>query len=552
MIAAALLVPAAAAAAPDPADQPPLGGATIYPLHRHAAGEPAPPGFALTPARAIAIANVTDAVRDERGSHRLKVAAGTRGPDRWQVSFFDSGGTERARIVIADPGGEVVEALTGHQVDTPLARGYPGAVAGIANRLYVWLPLCLLFLAPFFDPRRPFRLLHLDLLVMLSFGVSQIFFNRGEIGVSVPLVYPVLAYLFVRMLVAGFRGGGSRERRERLVPWVPAWALVAAIALLVVFRVGVNVAEENVIDVGYAGVIGADRIGKGEDIYDGDYWRTTEVRGDVYGPVNYLAYVPFEQAFPWSGHWDDLPAARAASIAFDLLTALLLFMLGRRLRAGPEGRRLGLALSFAWLAYPYTLYTLDSSFNDSLIALGLVATLLCFGSPAARGVLTALGGFAKFGPLALVPLFAAGSGERRFRQMAIFTVAFVAVASVFVIPFIPDGGLHELYDRSFGYQASRDSAFSIWGQAPSLKGLQDAAKLFAVALALLVAFVPRRRSVIQVAGLAAAVVIALQVSATHWLYPYTVWFAPLVFVSLFTAYRGPEVRPEGTQVSTSG
>ena len=53
--------------------------------------------------------------------------------------------------------------------------------------------------------RRPLRLLHLDLLVLLAFGISHVFFNRGEIGVSAPLVYPVLLYLLARVLLAGFR-----------------------------------------------------------------------------------------------------------------------------------------------------------------------------------------------------------------------------------------------------------------------------------------------------------------------------------------------------------
>jgi hypothetical protein len=542
---------AAAPAAANPADQPPFGGAPVYPLVRHEPPLRSPPGFQLSPARARAIADHTAQARDQlQADPRLRAEVGTRGADRWQVSYFDASGEEKARIVIDDRSGEVTEALTGKQVETPLARGYPGAVAGIANHAWIWLPLCLLFVAPFFDPRRPFRLLHLDLLVLLAFGVSQFFFNRGEIGLSVPLVYPVLAYLFLRMLVAGFSGDGERERRGRLIPLAPRWLLIVAIVALVAFRIGVNLREDNVIDVGYAGVIGADRIADGKDVYDAGYWSTTEVRGDTYGPVDYLAYVPFEQAFPWSGHWDDLPAARAAAIAFDLLTALGLLLLGFRLRPGGEGRTLGIALCFAWLAYPYTLYTLDSSFNDALVALGVVAALLCFRSAAARGAITAAVGLAKFGPLALAPLFAAGDGRRRRREIAVFTLAFAALAALVVLPFLPDGGFKEMYDRSFGYQASRDSAFSIWGQAPGLGWLQDAAKLFAVGFAVLVAFVPRRRSIFQVAALGACVVIALQVSATHWLYPYAVWFAPLVFVALFPAYRGnePVVAAAGTKL----
>jgi hypothetical protein len=114
----------------------------------------------------------------------------------------------------------------------------------------VWLPLCLLFLAPFIDPRRPLRMLHLDLLVLLGFGVSHFFFNRGEIGVSVPLVVPVLLYLLARLLWIGFRGAG---RREALTPLFGARWLIVALVFLVAFRIGLNVVDSNVIDVGYAG-----------------------------------------------------------------------------------------------------------------------------------------------------------------------------------------------------------------------------------------------------------------------------------------------------------
>jgi hypothetical protein len=41
--------------------------------------------------------------------------------------------------------------------------------------------MCALFLLPFFDFRRPFSLLHLDLLVLLSFSVSLAFFNHAHI-----------------------------------------------------------------------------------------------------------------------------------------------------------------------------------------------------------------------------------------------------------------------------------------------------------------------------------------------------------------------------------
>ena len=74
-----------------------------------------------------------------------------------------------------------------------MARGYSGAFGHKLNAPYVFLPLCALFLIGLFDWRRPWRVANLDLLVLLGFGVSNFFFNRAEIGVSVPLVYPLLA-----------------------------------------------------------------------------------------------------------------------------------------------------------------------------------------------------------------------------------------------------------------------------------------------------------------------------------------------------------------------
>jgi hypothetical protein len=42
--------------------------------------------------------------------------------------------------------------------------------------------------------------------------------------------------------------------------------------------------------------------------------------------------------------------------------------------------------------------------------------------------------------------------------------------------------------------------------------------------------------------LGAAVLIAVQLAATHWFYLYVVWFVPFVFVALFASQR--VARPE--------
>jgi hypothetical protein len=216
-----------------------------------------------------------------------------------------------------------------------------------------------------------------------------------------------------------------------------------------------------------------------------------------------------------------------------LLTALGLVALGRRFRPGSAGSALGISLAFAWLAFPFTLYTMNANANDSLVAASVVMAMLALASPPARAVAVALGAAAKFGSAALAPLFATGTGERRWRSALVFSVVFVGVAASLVLPFLPDGGLREFYDHTLGYQASRSSPFSVWGLAPSLDFLRPVERAVAAALALAVAWWPRRKTPAQVAALAAAVLIAVQLGATHWFYFYVVWFLPLVLAALF-------------------
>ncbi len=290
----------------------------------------------------------------------------------------------------------MVEQWTGFQVAWTMARGYPGAFGRHVNALYIWLPLCVLFVLPFVNFRRPFSLLHLDLLVLLSFSVSLAFFNHAHIYASVPLAYPPLLYLLARMLALLRRTRAGAGRSARRAPphcacsSPDAW-LALGVVFLLGFRIALNVTDSNVIDVGYAGVIGAQRIATGKPLY-GDYPSDNE-HGDTYGPVNYEAYVPFEQIFGWSGNWDDLPAAHAAAIFFDLLATALLFLIGRRMR----GPTLGVALAYAWVSYPFTLFALESNSNDSLVAALVLAAVLAASyrsqlAIAGRGVLSALAG----------------------------------------------------------------------------------------------------------------------------------------------------------------
>src|SRR3954467_10426994 len=212
-LAAIAVFPAGAGAVENLANEPPFGGDTIPPPQRppptppprRARPSPAqpPPGFRLSAAQAVAIAARASAVEAEGAPGSLRATAYERGDDEWQVGFSDSSGIKVAEAIVVDADGRLLGAWHDEQLDTPLARGYDGAVAQKVNAPYLWLVLSLAFIAPFFDRRRPFRLLHADLLVLLGLGISLFFYNRGEITTSVPLTYPVLGYFLVRMLVAG-------------------------------------------------------------------------------------------------------------------------------------------------------------------------------------------------------------------------------------------------------------------------------------------------------------------------------------------------------------
>src|SRR5207247_9422114 len=125
------------------------------------------------------------------------------------------GKKEIGQVIIDDLSGRVLEQWTGFQVAWTMARGYPGAFGRHVNALYIWIPLCVLFIVPFCNFRRPLSLLHLDLLVLLSFSVSLAFFNHAHIYASVPLAYPPLLYLLARMLALQLRSRREHTRDRK-------------------------------------------------------------------------------------------------------------------------------------------------------------------------------------------------------------------------------------------------------------------------------------------------------------------------------------------------
>jgi hypothetical protein len=183
---------------------------------------------------AIRVANRDAKVVKERQENGRLTHAVNKVDGNWEVGYFAA--DKEVVLVIVDPQtGHVRESWTGYQVAWKMARGYSGAFGHKLNAPYVFLPLCAIFLLGLLDWRRLRRIANLDLLVLLGFGVSNFFFNRAEIGVSVPLQYIPLTYLFGRALWIGMRGGGEGIRPR----WPAAWLFIAAL-FLIGFRVGLN------------------------------------------------------------------------------------------------------------------------------------------------------------------------------------------------------------------------------------------------------------------------------------------------------------------------
>ncbi len=529
MLAGALALPAAAPAA-DNLFIP------VTPL----TGAARPQGFRVDAAEALAIAKRQSKVQREAEAGALDASAYQFG-GYWLVRMTRSG-VLRAQVEIDGRSGAVQWADVGREIDwPPIAHGEH---AGEATTLH-WLMLAaaLLFLVPFADPRRLARMRNLDLLAVVALGVSFAFAEHGRVYTATPLIYPPLLYLLGRCGWIALRGRGD----DGPLTWVSPRVLLVALGALLAARYAYVVAAGQVSDVGYASLVGADSIVHGYALYD-------PARGhlDAYGPIAYLAYVPF--VLVWPTHnlaHTSVQAAQSAAIVFDLATVAALVAVGRRLRAGPEGKLLGLCLAWGFAACPWTLFVLARATNDGLVALLLTLVLLAFASPLLRGLALGAGVAAKFGPLALAPLFARVGRERSLRDVAIFGAALVLLVAVAVGAYLPDGGLHEFYERTLGFQLSRHSPFSIWGLHPAWEPLRPVVT-GAAALAAAAAFLlPRERSLVSVAAAGAALVIASQLTAIHWYWFYVPWFLPYALVAFLSRSYAGSVRNSGSSSASA-
>jgi len=493
---------------------------------------------------------------------------------QWTVQVWSGEAGEVATGTVDDGTGAVLEAWTGPQVAWRQARGIPGQFGGKKiNSAPVWLGFCAAFLIGLVDWRRLLSVRNLDLLVLLSFTVPLWLFNHGNIFASVPLLYPAYLWLIVRCAWVARRdrpsAGGS--------VW-PIWVLAAATVFLAGFRIGLNVRDSNVIDVGYSGVIGANRILNGQSPYGhfptelpsqkpcGPADSTGEIRdrvqtngvcetanplGDTYGPVAYLAYIPGYLIFGWSHKWDTLPTSHATSILFDTLALIGLALVGRRL----GGPRLAASLAFAWVAWPFSQYASSSNTNDSIMPALLIYGFLVLTSDIGRGAVVALSGWTKFASLLLFPLWSGYPEARRPKRIGWYTLGFAATTlAVFFVLFLEPSAIHAanvFFDRTVKYQIGRSAPFSLWDWRqyhargiPNLHAVQIVLEVVLVATAIAFGFWPRRRSPLRMAAMTTILLVGFEFVLTYWNYPYLVWFFPFACLALVAPLPGREATVE--------
>jgi hypothetical protein len=494
----------------------------------------------LSEDEAIKIAAAEERVREELSKYGSYSTDAEYEEGDWTVRFRvegsgpvggipdeEAGTKEVARVEIDDDTWVSEYVWTGDQVGWNMARGVHGAYGKQANYWYVWGPLALAFALAFVRTDRLLSVRNLDIVALLGFLVSHGFFRHGIVYEAVILWYPPLIYLFLRTLLMGFGLGERVEKTANL----PTWILFALAALASALVLGLNV-DSRVIDVGYAGVAGADRILDGTLPYGnmpGDVGT-----GDTYGPLNYLLYIPFILMFGFSGEWDYLPAAHALSAFSFVAGSLALLFAGWKL-AGARGAA---ALAFAWAAFPYTLYSANNNTNDIIVAAISAVGLATAASPLARGASIAAGFAVKLYPVLLVPLWMMHDGRGRGSILRFFLGGLGVVLLTFWVLLLdghPLEGARLFYEKTIAFQGARETPWTIFSQVPALGFLQQPLLATAILLAFIVAVWPRRRTMRRLAALSAALVIGFQLTANYWFYPYVTWFEPFVFLALLPA-----------------
>ena len=376
-LAAAPAVPSASAQAPTPGSTAPRTAAPGF-------CPKLPEGYEISAREAVRIAD-----REPEVAEQSAVARAARRPRSrrttaaWQVGF--SAGDEEVAQVKVDGHTRRRASRRGPAIRS---RGRWRAATRASSATCSTRPTsgsrsALVFLLGLIDWRRPWRIVHLDLLVLLAFGdLAHLLQPRRDRGLGAARLSAARSTCSPACLWLGFRGG------EGLRPRAPTQ--------LAGDRGGL---PDRVPGHDQRRRLRRDRRRlRGDDRRRPDHPRRADLgRGRV------PRRQPLRRHLR-SGQLLRLRAVRArAAVERRLGRAARLARGGALLRPGGgrrparvrasgcavarRARRLGIVLAFAWVAYPYTDFALQSNSNDSLLAALLVWSLALFARPVARGAL---------------------------------------------------------------------------------------------------------------------------------------------------------------------
>ena len=475
-------------------------------------------------------------------SHWNKVTVTAIDSNLVHVSFLANG--QLVAEAAVNRSGHVLSELNDRKMRVP----YGDWIAYEPALLVGWCALLVLMAAV-----RPWRRLrNLDAAAAASLVVAVVLFQHRYLSASVLAAAPAMVYLLVRCAFTAFGPDGRRVLSTpllaaltpgidpaRRVRWLRRLLVVVALVYVMV-----GVGSTDAVDVIYAVMEGATRLAHGVLPYG--HMPLGVIHGDTYPILTYALYTPLALVAPVNSTWDPVYAGLAVAVlaAFAAAWAVFRTTAGPRRKSGArrpvELEEAGLRAALAWLAFPSLLITVSTGTTDVVLAAMLAIAVLAWRRPGLCTGMVAAAGWFKLAPFTLVPVVLA---PLRGRPLARALAAIGVVSAPMLALLLALGGLHGPADmlHSISYQFTRGSEQSVWS-ALGIDGLQPLAQ--ACVLGLIAAAVVKLRlepelahDRARMAGLVAAILLGLQLSADYWAFLYLAWIMPLVGVSLL-ADRG--------------
>jgi hypothetical protein len=476
----------------------------------------------------------------------------------------------RADVVAIDAGSVHVSLLRGNRLVFSAAVRTDGTVQAWVDArtrvpygsMIAYRPLLLLGLAAIFilmTAVAPLaRIRNLDVAATVALTLPMVLKQHGYPGATMLTAAVALSYLGLRCLCWALADAQASQAPEQAplyelitrrlsagervrVLWMVAIAAGVMFMMVAVTSTGV--------DVIYAAMEGATSLLHGVLPY-GHLTAGDVIHGDTYPILSYALYAPLALATPVTSLFDSVDSALAITVLIAVAGAscAALIVRGARTPTDPDHRagqldrlRAGLAV----LCFPPLLAIVSSGTTDVAVGAMLALAIALWRRPASSTAVLAVAGWFKLAPAALLGLWLAPLRGRKLRAAARAIAGVSALSAGLVVALGGLSGIGAMV-HAVAYQFSRGAYQSLW-HTLGIEALQPYAEAGVLALVagLTVKLAtspgladdPRR-----MAGVAAAVLIAVQLAANYWAFLYLAWVAPLIVVSLLAPSKADQPR----------